>query len=203
MTWIDLTHTFTDTMPVWPGDAASRLKRLPDHEGIVHYELKTGLHVGTHIDAPLHMVKGGKSLSDFEPEYFMGRAYLLDVRGHAEIGADLLKNHSAGQGDILLVLTGHSKKFGREEYYQSYPVVTEDFAREVIRRGIKIVGFDTPSPDREPYLIHKLWLPRDILIIENLNNLESLIGVASFEIMALPPKLEAEAALVRVIARVL
>jgi kynurenine formamidase len=50
---IDLTHTFTDTMPIFPGDNIPQLKENIDTKNnIVHYHLETSMHVGTHMDAP-------------------------------------------------------------------------------------------------------------------------------------------------------
>lgn len=60
---------------------------------------------------------------------------------------------------------------------------------------------DTPSPDRVPYAVHRLLLASNILIMENLAHLDQLLGVAQFEVFALPLKLHADAAPVRVVAK--
>lgn len=65
-----------------------------------------------------------------------------------------------------------------------------------------MVGTDTPSPDKSPYLIHKILLKGDVLIIENLTNLESLLSHSEFEVIALPIRFEAEASPIRVVAKV-
>lgn len=38
------------------------------------------LHAGTHVDAPSHMVKGGKDIHDLPIEMFIGPAVVADVR---------------------------------------------------------------------------------------------------------------------------
>ena len=106
------------------------------------------------------------------------------------------------KGDIVLVLTGFYKKFGQAEYYEKYPEITEDFAKKLVDLGVKIVGVDTPSPDRPPFNIHKLLLKNDVLIIENLTNLEKLLGIKKFEIFAFPPNFDVEGSPVRVVAKV-
>ena len=73
----------------------------------------------------------------------------------------------------------------------------------MIELGVKIVGMDTPSPDRPPFAIHKLLFKNDILIIENLTNLEELLAHPQFDVIALPAKFDIEAAPVRVVAQVL
>lgn len=204
MPYLDLTHTFTTDMPVYPGDPIPELMQTADiyKDGYTDHQIKTGLHVGTHIDAPLHMIEGGKRLSDFPAEKFFGRGCLIDTRGASVIEADFLSKSFAKKDDIVLILTGFSQKYRQPEYYAHYPEIGEDFARQAIALGIKIIGLDAPSPDRPPYKIHKLLLGADILIIENLTNLESLIGISDFEVMALPLKLRADAAPARVVAKI-
>jgi kynurenine formamidase len=60
---------------------------------------------------------------------------------------------------------------------------------------------DTPSPDAdEPFPVHKIFLPNDILIIENLTGLEQIPSEREFIIHAYPMKYRADAAPVRVVA---
>jgi len=200
---IDLTHTFTANMPVFPGDSPSVLEKSPDEvKDIVHFHLDTGMHVGTHIDAPLHMIPTGKKISEFPPEKFVARGHLVDARGRREIDESLLDGKDINKGDCVLVYTGFDEKFGEPEFYTDYPLVTEAFAKKLVELRVAFVGMDTPSPDKEPYMVHKILLKEEILIIEGLRNLSELLTVSSFEVIALPPKFEAEAGPVRVVAKV-
>lgn len=201
--YIDLTHTFRDRMPVFPGDPPARLTSIADvaRDGYSNHLLDTGLHTGTHIDAPLHMLAGGARISEIAPERCIGRGRLIDARGCAVAGRGLLEGAEVHAGDIVLILTGHSALFGQPGYFHNYPEVGEDFASALINLGIGMLGLDTPSPDREPYPIHKMLLNNGIPIIENLTGLDALIGVRSFEVIALPVKLDADGAPARVIAR--
>src|SRR3989344_2042309 len=152
MKYLDLTHTFTDKMPVYPGDSAPSLVEATSvkEHGFSHYEIKTGMHVGTHMDAPAHMLEGGKLLSEFDAGKFIGRGHLADARGKTSIGTESLIGLDIVEGDIVLVMTGWYKKFGISEYYLKYPELTEEFAREMANLGVSIVGLDTPSPDYTP-----------------------------------------------------
>ena len=38
-------------------------------------------HTGSHLDAPLHKIAGGKSISDLPLETFVGPARVADLRG--------------------------------------------------------------------------------------------------------------------------
>lgn len=200
---IDLTHTFTGVMPVYPGDTPPHLQEHKDAENqIVHYSLETGMHVGTHMDAPLHMVKGGKKLSEFPVEKFIANGHLIDARGKTEISADLLNELELSEGDCILIYTGFDAKFRDSDFYTAYPDITPEFAQRLVDLKVSFVGSDAPSPDKAPFAIHRVLLGNEILIIESMNNLGVLLGVESFEVTALPTKFEAEAAHVRVIARI-
>jgi kynurenine formamidase len=204
MRYIDLTHMFDESMPVYPGDPPATLKQVAsiDKEGFSDHLLSTGMHVGTHMDAPLHMIEGGKRISDIAPEKFFGRGYLVDARGASVIDRNLVDVNAVREGDVVLLFTGFSSKFGQLEYYETYPTITEEFAELMVQKKVRIVGMDTPSPDRPPFPVHKILLKHEILIIENLTNLEQLLAVKEFQVAAPPMKFHADAALVRAIAQV-
>lgn len=200
MEYIDLTHTFTNNMPVYPGDPTPELSQIAslDKEGYTDFQIRTGMHVGTHIDAPLHMLKDGAKLSEVPVEKFFGHGHLIQAKD-GQIDETLLPNNIS-KGDIVIINSGFSQHYREAKYYQDYPEMTEGFARKIVELGVSIVGMDTPSPDRDPFIIHKLLLSNNVLIIENLTNLDQLIDVKEFDIWALPPKFDLEAAPVRVIA---
>jgi len=203
MKYIDLTHTFEQNMPVYPGDPEPELKQIAfvDKDGYNDFQITSGMHVGTHMEAPFHMFQNGKRLSEYPPERFFGKGHLIDARKQS-IEASLLEGKEILKGDIVLIMTSFSDKFGTPEYYELYPEINPSFASKLIELGVSLVGIDSPSPDRDPFTIHKLLLGSEILIIENLTNLESLLEQSEFAVVALPSKYDCEAAPVRVIAEI-
>lgn len=203
MNYIDLSHTFKEQMPVFPGDSNAELKQVAffEENGYNSFYLQSGMHVGTHIDAPFHMHPNGKKLSEIAPEHFFGKAKIIDVRGQQQINSAILDTVEIKSGDILLLYTAHDKHYRTDRYYKNFPVITIDFAELLIEKGIKILGLDSPSPDDYPYTVHKLLFASNILIIENLMGLSKLLGIREFELIALPVKFYSAGAPVRVIAR--
>ncbi len=192
-------------MPVFPGDPEAILSCVHDFQdgdGYSLFAISAGTHTGTHIDAPLHMIPNGARLSDIPAERFFGRGVLIDARGKELVDVALLKGTTLRRGDIVLVLTGFSERFREPAYFEEHPVVSEAFAEVLVRAGVSMLGLDTPSPDREPYAVHKRLLGNNVLILENLTNLEALVGKQILEVIALPLKLEADAGPARVQARV-
>lgn len=204
MKLIDLSHTFEQNMPVYPGDSSPEMTQVAaiSEQGYTDFQIKTGMHVGTHIDAPLHFIEGGKRLSEIPIDRFTGKAHLINVQGKTVIEQDALNAHDIKQGDILLVFTGHDQYFRQDSYYLEHPLISKDFAERAIDLGVSIIGLDTPSPDHSPYTIHKILLRKEVLIIENLTNLSLLKNSSNIEVFAFPLKLVLEASPVRVIARV-
>jgi kynurenine formamidase len=191
-------------MPVFPGDELPSLTQIAtvQEQGFSDHCLSTGMHVGTHIDAPAHMLENGKLISDYPAEKFFGRGVLIDARGKTFADVDLLSSVNIQKGDVVVVMFGWSEKFSQADYFINYPEITESFANKLVELGASIVGMDTPSPDSMPYKAHKILLAKDILIIENLRNLEALLNYKSFEITALPLNIEANASLCRIVAKI-
>lgn len=195
MKYIDLTQPLTTKTPVYPGDPKTKISpsAVFDKDGYNDHFVCVGTHVGTHIDAPLHMLDGGKTLDQFPIEHFIGRGVL--IVDHNIKAADIQMN------DIVLFHTGFSKNYNDQKYFEEYPVLTEDVANYLVSKKVKMIGVDTCSPDKSPFNIHKILLKNDILIIENLTNLDQLVS-KKFMVFALPIKLQLDAAQARVVAQI-
>ena len=150
-------------------------------------------HMGTHVDAPLHYVKGGTSTEHVDLSAYCGEAVCLAVTDFAkdEIfdatevlaqNADLIK-----PGDIVILSTGYEKMVGTVEYFD-FPDFHENSGELFESYGIKGIGFDSPSISLKNRA-HQEVLGRGIAVIESLINLEPLIG-KRFYFSAVPLKFE-------------
>lgn len=203
MQYLDLTQPLSERTPVYPGDPETKFRPSAKikSDGYNDHYISFGTHVGTHVDAPVHMLAGGKTLKQYGVDKFIGRGVVIDARGKNVIDAEALDRAKIKKGDILLFCTGMDKKYTSSKYFENYPILTEKLARELIAKQISIVGVDACSPDVAPFSVHKLLLRKDILILENLANLDKLIG-KQFRIYALPLKLALDGAQVRVVAEI-
>lgn len=199
---IDLTHSFTDSMPVFPGDPPATLTQVAslDKEGYNDHQIKSYMHVGTHMDSPLHMIATGKKMDEISLDKCMGPGILIDARGKQIIDASILNDIIIQPGSIIFIYTGFGNKFRDSDYGNNQPTISSDFAQKVVDLKVKIVGMDILGPDQPPFLTHKILLSNEVLIIENLANLELLLKESKFDVIALPMKLHSDAAPVRVIA---
>ena len=83
MKLIDLTHTICSGIAVFPGDDPVLLDQIRtlEKDGFNNFRLSTGMHVGTHIDGPMHMTSDTRLMADLPIEMFAGKGVLIDVRG--------------------------------------------------------------------------------------------------------------------------
>jgi len=167
-------------------------------------------HSGTHIDAPIHFIPGGKDISQIPPDYLIGKAILIDVSSKGfdkPLTINLFKDYIKKQdirinkNDIVLIRCSIKKWY--EKGFYKVKSLTSKVADYLIDRGVKAVGVDLISVDclddrRRP--VHLKLLEREILIIEGLTNLDK-IGKSRFQFIALPlPLVSASASPTRAIA---
>ncbi|GGF90727.1 cyclase [Paenibacillus albidus] len=201
---IDLSHIIQDGMPVFPGDTETVLlqSKYIQKDYYNNHQMTINMHAGTHIDGPMHLLDCNLYLNEFPLETFIGEGCLLDVSKETTIHYKEEYEHLIKQKQILILYTGHCKYFGQSKYFTDYPVLTLEFAELLVRKQVKMIGLDTPSPDKYPFEVHKCLFQNNILIIENLTNVEQLQNVKSFEIIALPLHIKSDSSIARVIARV-
>ncbi|WP_028544338.1 cyclase family protein [Paenibacillus taiwanensis] len=204
MKLIDLTHPIQNYVPVYPGDSEMELVQTKylSSDGYCNHQLTINMHTGTHIDGPMHLIESELYLSDFPLDSFVGTGTLLNVSGMSQIEYKDEYEYLISEGTMLILYTGYSNYFGQEKYFKEHPILTQQFAELVVRKKIRLIGLDTPSPDRFPFEIHKYLFDNRVLIAENLTNVERLLDVNSFEIIALPLLVKADSSVARIIARV-
>lgn len=196
---LDLTMPIDERTPVFPGDPEQEIEQIAEVEkdGWTEKRLTFNSHFSTHIDAPIHMKPGGKTLDDFDIDYFIGEAVVIDASDQKKIEPSL---EAVQEDDIIFFYTGHMDKAYEEDFFEDNPVITEETAEKLIDKEVRIVGLDSYTPDNDPFPVHKKLFAEDILIVENLVNLEELVG-ERFQCYILPLKIrDADGAPCRVLA---
>lgn len=183
MKLIDLSHTLSSQTQPYPGSTPPQIRQTALIEKNGYREKMLGLssHLGTHVDAPAHMLPHGRTLDGFAVEKFYGRAFIIDARrasGPKGIALSVLQQIPENLAfDIILFYTGWSANWAGDTYFDSYPFFSEELAEALCRKKLKAVGIDGPSADAadsKTYPAHHLFLGSETLIIENLCNLEKL-----------------------------
>ncbi len=113
-------------------------------------------HNGTHIDAPFHFLKDGKSVESMELHTFVGDCFVVRYEGNITAeDANAILQKAAGIPRILI----------------AGPVtVTAEAAEVFAARGICLLGNEGQSvgPENAPMQVHKILLGRDIALLEGI-----------------------------------
>jgi len=204
MKLIDLSHEIYYGMPVYPGDPEINLLHIKqlDSDKYNNHKLEINMHAGTHIDSPMHLTDSTQYISESPLESFIAEGCILDVRNLPIIGYKNEYDALVKENSIVLLYTGFDKHYGTNEYYENHPCLNIEFCRFLIKKKVKMVGMDTPSPDRYPFEIHRILFKNNIYILENLTNLDQLLNFNKFEVIAFPLKIKADSSITRAVARI-
>ena len=200
--WIDLTQPFDETVPHSAALPAPEFEGIHDvaEDGVNAQWLGTPTHVGTHVDAPRHMVEGGATIDELPLSRFTGPGVVLDVAREEPEPITVAELDAADgeiqPGDVLLVRTGWGDRYG-EDGYQRYPWLADGVGEWLLDREIRLLAVDTPSPDRpremrpadwDAYPVHRALLPAGVLIAEHLSIPAALSG-ARIDVFGFPLRL--------------
>lgn len=130
---IDLTHTITEKMPVFPDTEQPQLITVNnyDENGFRETLLKITTHTGTHIDPPAHIYSEKATLDALPPDQFIGKALVIDCRS-IKRGSHITLQHITAYGakakaaDFLLFNLGWDKYWGTETYLGQYPCLNDE-----------------------------------------------------------------------------
>lgn len=207
---IDISQPISSKTAVYPGDTP------------FHYDLEESIekngshnltaftmspHVGTHTDAPAHVVgsmkdtKGLAGTLSLEP--FLGPCKVIDLAPYSTaISIDQLLGR-INKEDVfskrLLFKTRHDNRY--DVFENEYAFFSFELIEMLHRMGVLLVGLDTPSVDdihAKELRVHHELISKKISWLENLDLTKAAEG--SYYLIALPLKLmEVEASPVRAI----
>jgi kynurenine formamidase len=208
---IDLTHTISANMPVYPGTERPKLEVANTYEesGFKETLLTMFSHTGTHMDSPAHLFAKRTTLDSFKVEQFVGKGLVINCSDLQEGQRITMKyieevKEEADKAEFILFYTGWDKHWGTSSYFGDYPYITEEVAEYLIKSkkkgvGLDVIGID-PISDENLTIHKKLFAETDIVVIENLTCLDQ-VGDKLFKFCALPIKFEnSDGAPIRAIA---
>jgi arylformamidase len=188
MTVVDLTIPLAVGMAYHPahhGPGLEPYARHPEH-GFRATTITLSSHLGTHVDAPSHFVADGATLEAVRLDDLVGPAELvrLETTPRQELTPADVPDTGATR---LLLHTGWAEQAtGEQRYFTEYPSIGPALARELVRRGVRLVGLDSPSVDYDPGETHHILLGAGVVIVENLVALERLPDRVDLVVLPLP-----------------
>jgi arylformamidase len=195
MTIYDISLSISETLPVWPGDPPVRIthsSHLDVGDEATVSRLDFGAHTGTHVDAPAHFVAGGKGVDRLDLDLLVGAALVVHVLEASALSADLLESLDIPPAtERVLFRTRNSELWARpsDKFDEDFVAITEDGARWLVARGLRLVGVDylSVAPFHDSVPTHQILLRAGLIVVEGLD----LGQVASgrYQFICLPLKL--------------
>jgi arylformamidase len=193
---IDITLPLQDGVPCWPSSAGFKLTQVADMEcGDVcnASQIACDVHIGTHVDAPLHFVKGAKSVEQLDLSRFVGPAVVAHISdGDESITRETLARLGlpAGIKRLLLRTRNSSRRLLEQKEFQTdFVALTDDAAAWLVDAGVELIGIDYLSIQRfhDGPRTHQVLLGAGVVVVEGLNLVNAPAG--EFELICLPMKL--------------
>lgn len=158
---------------VYPGDPEPERRVLNSMEKGDPYNLTAFsmcAHNGTHIDAPFHFLKDGKTVDALPLEALIGPAYVSDRSGTVS-GSDA--------ADILEKAYERDPESAKRILLKGNVEVSADAARVFAASGIRLLGNEsqTVGPEQAPAEVHRILLSADAVLLEGVRLNEATEGV--------------------------
>ncbi len=195
--WIDISIPIHNKMVHWPGDPVPRVERIKDRDkgdDVTLTELQFIDHVGTHVDAPLHFLAGGRTIDKMPVDATMGRARVIEIKNPVSIELKELEPHGIRRGERILFKTRNSSRcYKTDDFVPDYVYFSVDVAKYLVQRGVRVVGLDYLSVgkygDRQNLGdTHRILLEGGVYIIEGINLAKVKAG--RYDMVCLPLLLE-------------
>ncbi len=149
---------------VYPGDAAPQKNEVMRMEWGDLYnltEFSMCAHNGTHVDAPFHFLKDGKTVEKLALEKMIGFAYVAVFQGilsAEDAKAILIKAGEAGKESVKRILI------------KGKAIVSEEAAEVFAAACIDLLGVESQSvgPEDAPMAVHKKLLGTEVVLLEGI-----------------------------------
>jgi len=205
---VDVSLPLATGIPAWPGStgfALTWVDRMESGHSYNNSRIACDTHIGTHVDAPLHFVKNGRTVDQIPPDLLIGPCQVVYLPGLTKIDAETLASlQLETDTKRLLLKTDNSNLWitKAKRFKKNYVYLTENGAQWIVQRGILLVGIDYLSIGSfsNGVKTHQVLLEANIVVLEGLNLSEAEAG--EYELICLPMKLiGAEGAPARVVLR--
>ncbi|MBQ8209587.1 MAG: cyclase family protein [Clostridia bacterium] len=157
---IDISKDITKC-DIYPGDPDVSLEivsQLKNGDTCNLSAIHTGLHNGTHADAPLHFIDGADSIEKADLDAFIGDCWVIEAP-EGPVTGEFVNNNFPEKAKRVLVKSGGKAWF------------MESAAEEIAYMGIKLIGTDSLSVGihGNQTAPHRAFLSENVAIIENLD----------------------------------
>lgn len=190
--WIDISVPIRPGMVHYPGDPGVALrheKHLDRGDPATVSLLELGVHTGTHVDAPVHFLRGAGGIDDIVLDDLIGPARVIEFPATAIITAQDLARAEIAHGERILLRTRNSAHWTSDAFVEDYTHIDTNAARLLAERRVRMIGIDYLSigggedgPD-----VHRILLSAGVVIVEGLDL--SCVAAGHYDVVCMPIKI--------------
>lgn len=173
MIFIDISWIITNEITEYKNKKSVKITQLAKYDlnGVREKLITFNSHTGTHIDAPAHFTRNGKTLDKLALDKFYGPCKVLDLTHiNEKITSKDLEKFDIQENDIIILKTKNSSLKEQGNFVSDYIYLEKTGARFLADKKIKTFGFDYLGIERNQpgHETHKYLLNANIPIIEGL-----------------------------------
>jgi arylformamidase len=191
----DISVGISSDMPVWPGDPAVKLARMESIAAGAHANvsrLECSVHIGTHVDAPLHFVDGMYGVDKMALEDLIGEARVVEMQDVDHIDAPALDGAGIPATTRRVLFRTWNSGYWADpghDFHRDFVAIEPDGAQWLKDHGVRLVGVDylSVAPFGHSTPTHRILLEAGIVVIEGLDLRN--VAAGEYELICLPIKL--------------
>jgi arylformamidase len=192
----DISLTVTPSLPVWPGDPAIVLERVTKMEEGEHNNVSrmaSGVHIGTHVDAPYHFIADGKTIEQLSLDALIGPAQVVELPEDVRlIGAGDLERAGIETGMRRVLLKTRNSLYWSKPglpFQKDFTAIAPGGAAYLVERGVRLIGIDyfSAAPFGDSVPTHRALLSAEMVILEGIDL--SKVSAGRYQLYCLPIKL--------------
>jgi arylformamidase len=202
---MDISVAMHDGMVHWPNDPECHVSLhvklgdpIPGQPGkkipCNLTKLSLSAHTGTHMDAPRHFVRDGRTMEAMPLDAVVGPCRVIELRHRTAITVEELRPFKLRRGERVLFKTRNSTRSWRmartATFDEEFIYIPAPTAQYLVDRGIQTVGVDYLSVggyQKDGVECHQILLGAEVWIIEGLNLAK--IRPGNYDLVCLPLKI--------------
>ncbi len=171
---IDISLSLAPDSITYPGDtpfSTERIKDLDSGELCNLSRLEMSSHSGTHLDAPTHFIREGKTIDEMPLYIYYGPVRVIDFGSKEKISAQDLKPYLGTEVKRIICKTRGWELMKKGDFNENHPAFTADGAELLVQNQVQLVGLDFITVERGEggkYPVHTTLLSNGIAILEGL-----------------------------------
>jgi len=189
---LDISRPLGPHTPAYPGDTAFSISwPAPHGAGAAAVSaIVLSPHLGTHVDAPLHLTAGGLDAASLPLHIFVGPCTVIDLAPGVEF-ADTATLPTLLRPSTERVLLRTRAWPPGSPLPTRHPAPTPALIDHLADHGVMLIGVDTPSvdaPGDHTLPVHRRCLARGVAVLEGLDL--STAAPGRYTLLAAPLRLE-------------